>query len=213
MELQEMTPGDFGEIPLIEVRCGGQTHTLRSVDEPDGSFTVECLNHSGGSVVVTLLGGTKTECHRMIEELKQTSERLRIPLREAAEWYAYRFTWTTMQAWHRYGGPKVAAAWAAAGVTPSNVRILHGLGITEIEDYLVWQQACQYGTKIDLNVVREYVKHGVTSGAEALAWRNAGLQRPAQLAMWKARGVTTPEKLTKRLSKDHATRSLAGASS
>lgn len=122
--------------------------------------------------------------------------------------HAHKFNWTTMQAWHRYGGPRVAAAWTQAGVTPGNVRSLFSMGITDVDDYRLWCQACQHGKKIDLNAIRDFVKQGVVSGAEALAWREAGLRRATQLAMWKSRGVTTPEKLTKRLTQERERSSL-----
>jgi hypothetical protein len=197
--------------PPIEVRCGGETHTVVAADGPDGAFTVDCVDHHGGSLVVAVLGGKKTACHRMVDELTDTSARLGIPLRETFEWYAHKFTWTTMQAWYRYGGPRTAAGWVEAGVTPLKVRLLHAMGIMDVAEYLHWQDACQYGADMDFKVIREYIDHGVESGEEALAWRRAGLRRPAQLAVWKSRGVDTPEKLAKRLAKDRSTPALAGA--
>jgi hypothetical protein len=204
MELDAFTQENLDSIPPIEVICGGETHQVRAVETPEEGFGLECVNHHGGSLVVALLGGNRSACHQMVDELTQTSLRLKISLRHATEWYAYKFNWTTMQAWHKYGGPREAAEWVAAGLTPANVRVLHGLGITDLCEYHLWEQACQYGTKIDINVIRDYMEQGVVSGAEALAWRQAGLARPAQLVALRKRGINSPEKLVKRRQKELA---------
>lgn len=203
MELMDFPTDAFAAIPPIEVSCGGSTHTICAVESTDGGsgsdFDLRYTDHHGGFLVVTLLGGTKNSCQVVVEEIKDIAARFGIPLREATEWYAHKFTWTTIQAWYPHGGPSVAAGWVAAGVGPANVRILSNLGITNVEEYRLWQRACQRGAKIDLNVIREFVTFGVTSGEEALGWRKAGLLRPSQLPMWRARGVDCPAKLMKRL--------------
>ena len=107
-----------------------------------------------------------------------------------------------MLAWGRHCGPQVAQLWQDLGVNAAQLRRLSAMNMAEPltpETFACWKQACTYGRKIDLAVIEEYISNDVRTGAEALAWRKAGLRGPNELRMLRKRGVHTPEKLARRI--------------